>query len=245
VIDIELLYDNAMVAVNYQQAIKNGLKYILLGYNQATEGMPVPANWNWFKYDKKNIYAIWSRFGNGSPIKTFPSIGTLGFWTYRLRGIRWTSFLDYFDYQKAEAVDVLQREMGYRPYPYKHYESVFTRFYQGYLLPRKFGVDKRRLHFSTLIASGQMSRAQALKLLEQSPYPSEQELGEDIQYFLKKMDWTAKKLDAYLAGPEKPHSLYGSEKGLWESVIRPWGYVRGFRDYVSSRGGVRIGPSKA
>lgn len=227
VIDVELLYDNAMLAVNYQMAAKHSVKYILAGTNQSTEGMAMPPTWNWFKYDKKNIYSIWKKFGNGKKIDTFPAIGSWNYVMFRkIRGIEWFSFLDYFNYEKATAMDFLNRELGYKPYPYKHYESIFTRFYQGYLLPKKFGVDKRRLHLSTLVISGQMNRDQAIKMLEQSPYPSQDDLEQDIEYFLKKMRWPKSKLEDYLARPGKPHDNYGSEKKLWEKLMKVSSYLK-------------------
>ena len=220
VLDVELLYDNAMMAVNYQQAAKHGVRYILAGTNQATEGMRFPPGWNWLKFDKKNIKALARRFGRVR-IDTFPAIGTLGYASYEMiRGIKWVSFIDFFAYNKLEALEVLTRDYGYKPYPYKHYESIFTRFYQGYILPAKFGVDKRRLHFSTLVASGQMTRADALRSAEGLPYASAKALEEDKQYFIKKMGWTAAELDAYIARPEKPHTDYGSEKPLWDFLVR-------------------------
>jgi len=114
----------------------------------------------------------------------------------------------------------LQKKYSYKPYPYKHYESIFTRFYQGFILPVKFGVDKRKNHLSTLILTGQMRKEEAEKLLLEIPYPSEQELIDDIEYFLKKMRWTKDDLMNYLMRPEKPHTLYGSEKGLWDRLSR-------------------------
>ena len=215
VIDIELLYDNAMMAVNYRQARKWGVKHILAGTNTSTEGMAMPGEWNWYKFDARNIRCIWKRFGNGRRIETFPAIGVTGYiYCEYIRRIKWESFLDYFDYNKAESLRVLTEEMGYKPYPYKHYESVFTRFYQGYILLRKFGVDKRRMHLSTLIVSGQMTREEALSLLEHIPYPSKEDQEADIQYFLKKMGWSEHQLEIYLAQPEKPHAIYGTEKGF-------------------------------
>ncbi|HEX7762452.1 MAG TPA: N-acetyl sugar amidotransferase, partial [Cellvibrio sp.] len=146
VIDVELLYDNAMLAVNYKLAEKYGIKYILAGTNQATEGMNMPTDWNWFKYDKKNIKAIAKRFA-GIKLDTFPALGTLNLvWSKFVRGINWASILDLMDYNKFEAMNELQATYKYKPYPYKHYESIFTRFYQGYILPEKFAVDKRRIH---------------------------------------------------------------------------------------------------
>jgi hypothetical protein len=183
--------------------------------------MAMPEGWNWFKYDKKNIYALWKRFGSDKRIKSFPAIGSQGLIWYRyMLGIQWVSFLDVFPYNKQESLDVLVAEMGYKPYPYKHYESVFTRFYQGYLLPKKFGVDKRRLHLSTLIMSRQMERDEALRMLDSIPYPTEKDMEEDIQYFLKKMKWPAEALEDYLRRSEKPHAMYGTEKGFLDFAVK-------------------------
>lgn len=214
VIDVELLYDNAMLAVNYIQAAKWGTKYILAGSNHATEGMPMPQGWNWFKYDRKNIIDLGKR--GQVKLNTFPAVGTLGYIWYRFFvGIKWTSFLDFFEYKKIEAIELLKNEYGFKPYPYKHYESIFTRFYQGYILPQKFNVDKRKLHLSTLIISNQMSRNEALEIIKQIPYPSQTELDADIQYFLKKMNWTKDMLQEYIKRPERSHMQYGSELRKW------------------------------
>ena len=219
VIDVELLYDNAMFAVNYQQAARFGVKHILAGTNQATEGMRMPTAWNWLKFDKRNIESLAAR-NDGLRLRTFPAIGTVEFfWNEFVRRIRWIPFLDYFDYNKARALEVLQSQYGYKPYLYKHYESVFTRFYQGYILPRKFGVDKRRVHLGTLVAAGQMTRDSALQALANIPYPSAAALEEDRQYFLKKMGWSAAQLDQYVARPERSHAAYGSERPLWNWVF--------------------------
>ena len=227
VLDIELLYDNAMLAVNYQQANANNVKYILAGTNQATEGMRMPPNWSWwYKRDKKNIKAIGRQFG-ADHLNTFPSIGTLKFlWYEYVKNISWKSFLNYFEYNKSIVLDDLEKHYGYRRYPYKHYESVFTRFYQGYILPKKFGVDKRRLHMSTLIISGQLSREDAIDQLLLSPYPIESDLERDKEYFLKKMDWSQDQLDGYLKSPERSHLDYPSEKALWDSWISLLGHVK-------------------
>lgn len=219
VIDVELLYDNAMQAVNYQQASKYGLKYILAGTNQATEGMRMPKGWNWFKYDKKNIIALAHRHGMRG-IDTFPAIGTAGFiWNHFLKSIRWISFLDYVPYNKFDALNWLEQNYGYNRYPFKHYESIFTRFYQGYILPKKFGIDKRKLHLSTLVGSGQMTRIDALKGLEGIAYPSESDMEADISYFLKKMKWKSEELEDYINRPEVAHSAYPTEKPIWDFIF--------------------------
>jgi N-acetyl sugar amidotransferase len=218
VIDVELLYDNAMLAVNFQMAAKMGVKHMLSGVNNATEGMDMPQSWVWNKFDRRNIESIGKR--NGIRLDTFPAIGTLGrLWFGVVRGIRWEWFLDLFPFNKFEALQVLERDFAYKPYAYKHYESIFTRFYQGHILPTKFGVDKRRVHFSTLVISGQMTREQALQGLHGIAYPSREALEEDTTYFLKKMGWTAAQLEAYLKRPARPHDAFRSEAKFFEFCI--------------------------
>lgn len=219
VIDVEVLYDNAMVAVNYQQAAKHGLKFILAGTNIATEGVDIPSTWNWHKLDKRNIVGISRAFG-GPRLKTFPSISTVDYLRYVfVHRIRWISFLDYLDYNKTKALEVLQAEFGYKPYAYKHYESVFTRFYQGYLQPYKFGVDKRKPHLSSLIMTGELARDEALRMASGIAYPSEKEMESDRLYFIKKMGWSEEKFAEYMRRPERPHTDFPSEAAVYHKLI--------------------------
>ena len=217
--DVEVLYDNALAGVVYGQAAKYGLHYILAGSNMATEGMAMPGEWTWNKMDKRNIVAIARRFG-GPKIKTFPAIGTFKYMKHILLDrAHWIAFLDYFDYRKEVALEELTRDYQYKPYAYKHYESVFTRFWQGYMLPAKFGYDKRKPHLSTLVMTGQMTRAEAVDHLHQIAYPSQKDLDSDRNYFLKKMGWSEQKLEDYLSRPEVPHDAYPSEAALWERLL--------------------------
>lgn len=214
VIDIELLYDNAMTAVNYNLAKKYGIKYLLSGSNLATEGIRMPEGWNWIKTDARNIRAIAKT--RKVKIKTFPIISTLEFVINRvIRKIQWVSILDLYDYNKEGALLLLEQKYGYKRYPYKHYESIFTRFYQGYILPEKFCVDKRKLHLSTLIMSKQITRDQAVEALKDSPYPEIDKLEEDKEYFLKKMKWNHGQLESYLAKKAVKHSFYKTEEVFW------------------------------
>lgn len=220
VIDIEMLMDNAMMALNYRMARQYKVKWILAGTNRSTEGMHMPSNWNWLKFDARNIRDIHRRFGS-LPISTHPLISVKGFiWNRYALAIQWTPFLDYFDYRKDDALTTLQNEVGYRPYPYKHYESVFTRFYQGYILPRKFGVDKRKLHLSTLVATGQMFREQALEMMLQPPYPDAGQQVSDYAFVLKKLGFTQEKFEEYMAAPPISHDAYATEKPLWDFLYR-------------------------
>ena len=226
VIDIELLYDNAMLAVNYDLAKKYNIEYILSGSNSTTEGMRVPSNFNWYKFDRKNIKSIAS--SSNLKVTSLPTIGVMKYlWRRAVNRIKWVHFLDYTDYDKSKCIDLLVKECGYRPYPYKHYESIFTRFYQGYILPTKFGVDKRKMHLSSLICSGQMSRVDAVKLISQSPYPNIVDLEADLEYFLKKMDWSENDLLGYINRPAQSHAKYASESYLYE-------YARSLFNFLKS-----------
>ncbi len=227
VVDIEMLMDNAMQALNYQQAARYSLKYILSGENAATEGLPMPKSWVHYKRDVRNIRSIHKRFGR-VPIKTHPLLSTAKHLWYKwIRGIHWISFLDYFRYDKSEALSVLQREMGYKPYPYKHYESVFTRFYQAHILPRKFGYDKRRVHLSALIVSEQMSRDEALDLLATPPYPDVREEKQDRLFVMKKLGFTEQEFEEYLGMPGVRHAVYGSEWGPYRTLVKMYKIVTG------------------
>lgn len=223
VIDVELLYDNAMLAVCYEQARKFGVKYILAGTNMATEGMRMPDGWNWYKRDVRNIKGLAKKFGNVS-IKSFPTHSTINYiFDEFVRRIRWISFLDCFNFNKFEALDFLEKNYGYKRYPFKHYESIFTRFYQGYILPKKFNVDKRLLHLGTLVASGQMSRDEALNGLRGIAYLNQQDMDADIKYFLKKMGWSQQDLDNYIDRLEVPHNYYRSEKWFYDFLLTAMG----------------------
>ncbi len=236
VVDIEMLVDSALIALNYQQAAKYGLRHILSGSNIATEGLGMPEGWNHLKYDATNIRAIHAKFGT-VPIRTHPLISVVDYIWYEFgRGITWVPFLDYFPYNKFEAMQTLQKVIGYKPYPYKHYESVFTRFYQAYILPKKFGYDKRRVHLATLVASGQMPRDEALRLLEQPTYPDPAQEADDRAFVLKKLGFTEEYFEAYMRAPGVPHDAFPSEAQLYRrlsTVYKKWrGVLRGEQPFV-------------
>lgn len=225
VVDIELLMDNAMLALNYALAQKWGLRHILSGSNTATEGVRMPQGWNHMKLDATNVRAIQHQFGT-MPIKTHPLVGVAGyFWYEYVRKIHWVPILDYVDYKKEAALQVLERDVGYRRYPYKHYESVFTRFYQAYILPRKFNADKRRLHLSALICNGEMTRDEACALLQQSPYATPAQEERDMAFVLRKLGFTREYLDEYIAAPPVPHTAYRNEVWLWEFAKKVHGML--------------------
>lgn len=222
VLDLELLTDNFLVSLNFEQAAKWKSKFILSGSNTVTEGIPMPTNWAAVnKLDKKYIINIWKDKGKGYRLKSI-SIFSLNayYFNWHLKGIKWHRFLDLMDYRKSDALEVLSRDFGYVPYLYKHYESVFTRLYQGVILPKKFGVDKRKNHLSALIMDGDLIREEALKQIHELPYPNEAEMQEDISYFLKKFQWTNDQFEAYLDRPESPHHAYGQDSDLMMPLRR-------------------------
>lgn len=211
VIDIEIIMDNAQAATNFQQALRLGLKDILSGTNTRTEGMPLPPGWAHYKFDARNIRAIQRKFGS-IQIRTHPLMSTFDWLKYKyLRKIQWHNYLDYFTYDKEEAIAVLEREFDYVRYKYKHGESVFTRFYQNYVLPVKYGVDKRLVHHSTLICSGQMTRESAIADLKDSQYINSQEAASDRSYVLKKLGFTDVEFNGYMNSVPIPHENYPSE----------------------------------
>jgi N-acetyl sugar amidotransferase len=223
VIDIELLYDNAMAAVNFSSARRYSLRYMLSGSNTATEGLRIPPSWNHFKFDKRNIKAIARHAGVGS-LRTFPAIGTLRkSFDLGVRRMQWVPLLDYVGYDKLGAVACLVRDYGYKPYPHKHYESVFTRLYMSYILPKKFGVDMRKVDFSALIITGKMERDAALAELQLPAYGSVEARDGDVRYFCRKMGWTHEQFEQYLNRPEVPHFRFASEESLYDAVKRARG----------------------
>jgi hypothetical protein len=184
--------------------------------------MRMPDGWNYrHKRDLKNIVAIQRAFGREQKLKTFPKMGLGGFLRYVLiDGIKWIHLLDHVTYQKEEATRILEQECGWRPYEKKHYESVFTRFYQGCILPEKCGVDKRRLHFSTLIASDQMRRDDALQQIEQGTYEDQDLLAGDREYVLKKLGFSEEEFEKYLSTPCVPHTAYPSNSWAFGAMRR-------------------------
>ncbi len=216
VVDIELIYDNALMKINYSLAKKFKVKYILAGTNRATEGMRMPNNWNWFKYDKKNIHSIQKKYGN-KKIKSLPTIGTFDYIYYsKFKKIKWINFLDYFDYNKNLAMDELSLFSNFTKYKLKHSESIFTRFYQCHILPKKFKIDKRKVHLSNLVITNQMTREEGLNILKNEPYFSFDDYIRDKNYFLKKMDFSEEYFNKYLNEHPVNHDKYSSEKKIWE-----------------------------
>ena len=220
VVDIELIYDNALLRVNYETANKFNIKYILAGTNNNTEGMRMPKGWNWFKYDKRNIKNIHKKFGK-IKIKSLPMIGTLDYIYFAIfKKIKWISFLDYFDYDKYKAMNSLNKFCNFNTYEGKHFESIFTRLYQSYILPSKFNIDKRKVHLSNLIISNQLRREEALENLNNDKYLESDLFFQDKKYFFKKINFSEKYLMEYFLENKIEHDFYKSELKFWNKCDR-------------------------
>ncbi len=178
--------DHAFVAGVYKTAIKFDIKYMINGYNISTESI-LPKSWGHRYNDLTHIQDIQSKFGT----KKLSKYPTMNFFEYNIyyqciKDIKSIPILNFIDYSKEEAKQQLKNEFDWRDYEYKHYESKFTKFFQSYYLPKKFNIDKRKAHLSSLIVSNQMSRDEALKELEKSPYDKE-DIKYDIEFVAKKL----------------------------------------------------------
>jgi N-acetyl sugar amidotransferase len=213
VLDVEVLTDNAISAVLSEITDKRKIRYLLKGSNVATEGI-MPPSWSYSKIDSRNIKAIHSRFGK-KEINTYPIIGPFKHKIYYpyFKRIRSVNVLNYVPYVKKDAIAVLEKEFDWKYYGDKHYESIFTRFYHAYILPTKFNIDTRKPHLSTLIASGQMTRNQALEILQKDPYTPE-ELREEKEYIISKLGLTEEEFDDIMNLPVKFHWDYPSYRKL-------------------------------
>ena len=212
VIDIEILSDHVITAALFKIARENKIKYILTGGNIATEyGMPKA--WVWRKQDLSNIKAIQKQFGT----KKIQSLPTFSTWQ-RVRNaifkqIRYIKLLNYIDYRKNEAIEILSSSFGWQYYGGKHYESIFTKFYQAYILPEKFDIDKRKSHFSSLIRNGEMTRNEALEELQKPPYEPK-ELHNDMEYVINKLGFSKDEFEEIMQLPIKSHTDYPSDERI-------------------------------
>lgn len=170
--DGEIPTDHAIFALFFKMANEKGIKYIINGNNFETESV-MPLTWSYGHIDWRYIKSINNLFGNAQ-LKMYPTITPAKYFYYTfIKNIRIVSLLNYMPYNKNEAMDILRTKLDWKYYGGKHYESIYTRFYQGYILPTKFGIDKRKAHISSLIFAGQVTREQGFDELKKPIYPEE------------------------------------------------------------------------
>jgi N-acetyl sugar amidotransferase len=192
----EIPTDHAISAALFGAARRHGVRSIIMGNNLVTEGV-LPESWMYDANDARMIKAVHKRFGE-VPLRSFSTVGyvRLGL-LLGIQGYKYVNLLNYEPYDRDEAKRVVTEELGWRDYGGKHHESTFTKFFQGYILPVKFGIDKRKAHLSTLVLAGQITREEALAELEEPPYPLD-EINRDRDYVSKKLGYTLDEFDALM-----------------------------------------------
>ena len=213
--NIDVPQDHAFVATLYNFAAKYDIKYILNGGNYSTECVRNPLSWLYYGTDMSQINYIRKHFST-IPWKTYPFSSVLRhkFYLRYIKGVEVVKPLNYRPYIKADAMEFLQQEYGWKPYPQKHFESRFTRFYEGYWLPKRFGYDTRKVQYSSLILTGQMTREEALEKLAK-PALSDDEVRQEFEYIATKLDISTDELQSYLDMPLKSHQDYPNQEWLF------------------------------
>ena len=212
---IDLPQDHAFFATMYKFAERHGVKYILTGANISTECVRNPLDYFYYGTDMWQIRDIHGKFGQ-APLVNFPLSGILRHKVYLryFKGIEVVKPLDYLPYIKKDAMRFLGDKFGWQEYPRKHFESRFTKFYEGYWLPKKFGFDTRRVQYSSLILTGQMTRHEALADLAQLPY-DEKTIAQDFEYVSTKLGISVAELQGYMDAPTKSYKDYKNQLYLF------------------------------
>jgi N-acetyl sugar amidotransferase len=205
--DQDIPQDHVIFAAFYGLAARYGIKWVLSGHNNACESILPPA-WGYDSMDWRHISAIHRRFGE-RPLGTFPRMSRVryGVWLTLLRGVRVVQPLNLLPYSKAGAIQTLKREFDWEYYGGKHYESRWTRFFQGWWLPTRFGYDKRVAHLSSMILSGEITRCEALEEMQRKSY-TEAMVKEDQELVLKKLGMSHEEWDGLMAAAVHDHDEY-------------------------------------
>lgn len=227
---IDTPQDHAFFATMYKFAARHDVKYILTGANYASECIRNPVEWMYYQSDSTQLRDIHKRFGT-RPLVSFPTTSILYHKVYLkyIKGVSVVRPLNYVPYIKADAMKFLEKEFGWQPYPQKHFESRFTQFYESYWLPKKFGYDTRKVQFSSLIVTNQMTREEALEKLASPPY-DESTIAHDFEYVAAKLGISVEELQAYMDAPNRSYGDYKSQAGVYKlgsRVIRLFGVERG------------------
>jgi N-acetyl sugar amidotransferase len=211
--DAEIPTDHAISATLYQTAVKVDVKYIISGTNIATEGV-LPKSWTYGIYDWRYIKGVHKKHGKRR-LRTYPHFTAkdrlINFFIRRLKVV---CPLDYISYNKSEAIKLLKNKLEWTEYGIKHGESLYTKFFQSYILPKKFDIDKRKAHLSSLIVSGQITREEALEELNTDP-----EIGETEEhlheYVLKKLDLSEKVFNTIMLKPPSSYKNFPNYEGFY------------------------------
>jgi N-acetyl sugar amidotransferase len=228
---IDVPQDHAFFATMYKFASKYKIKTILTGGNYSTECVRNPLEWMYYQSDSIQLRDIHNIYGTVK-LKNYPVTNILWhkIWLPYFKGIKLIRPLDYISYKKDQAFQVLVDEFGYQKYPQKHFESRFTSFYEGYWLPQRFGYDTRKVQFSSLILTGQMTREVAIEKLKSSPSYTEDQVKEDYEFISNKLGITSEVLYSYFKAPKKTFVDYKSQENIYNlgaSVMKLLGLEKG------------------
>lgn len=223
---IDVPQDHAFFATMYKFASKYKVKTILTGGNYSTECVRNPLEWMYYQSDSIQLKDIYRRFGTGE-LQDYKVTNILWhkFWLPYFKGIKLYRPLDLIPYNKEQAMQDLVDKFGYQKYPQKHFESRFTRFYEGFWLPERFGFDTRKVQFSSLILTDQMTRDEALLKLQDKVYTKVQ-IDEDFDYISNKLGITVDELWSYFYAPKKTYQDYKSQENLYSLGAKVMRYFK-------------------
>jgi len=212
---IDVPQDHAFIATLYKFADKYNVKHILNGGNISTECVRNPLEWLYYGTDMAQINDIHRRFGT-IPLRKYPLSAILKhkFYLRYIKKIKVVKPLNYLPYIKKEAVKLLTEMYGWKEYPQKHFESRFTKFYEGYWLPMKFGYDTRKVQYSSLILTGQMTREEALERLK-VPAHDPETIADDFKYIATKLNITEEELRSYMNASNKTYKDYENRERMF------------------------------
>lgn len=215
----DTVQDHLIFASLYKYAVEQGIKYVLTGANYSTECVREPIEWV-YQNDLVQIQDIYRRFGT-IKLKTLPFCGMFKYRLYYpiMKGMRVVKPLNLIPYVKEDVIQTLENRFSWERYKNKHYESRFTRFYEGYWLIKKFGYDKRKAHFSSLILTGQLDREEALRIIAEPPYP-EEEAMEDMRILCKDMGITVDEFKKLMEGPNKTYKDYKNTAWMIDLAVK-------------------------
>lgn len=227
---IDTPQDYAFFSTMYKFASKHDVKYILTGGNYSTECIRNPLEWMYYQSDTTQLNDIHDKFGS-APLKNFPKTNILWHKIYLpyLKGIRLVRPLDYMPYFKEKATQFLVDYFDYQRYSQKHFESRFTKFYESYWLPKKFGYDTRKVQYSSLIVTGQMTREDALEKLK-TPAFDEETIRQDFEYIATKLGISINELQSYMDAPNKSYKDYKNQMWIYNigaKVLKALGKEKG------------------
>lgn len=212
---IDTPQDHAFFAMMYKFAERHQVKYILTGANYSTECIRNPIEWMYYQSDSIQLKDIHKKFGT-RPLISFPMTTILRHKLYLryLKGVEVIRPLNYVPYIKADAMRFLESTYSWQSYPQKHFESRFTQFYESYWLPLRFGYDTRKVQYSSLIVTNQMTRDEAMQKLATPPYNPEN-IAQEFEYVATKLGISVDELQGYMDMPKKTFKDYKSQEAIY------------------------------